>query len=91
MVNEIINNRSQLIDKKVFEEYYQNEHRKTLLIYRIGIIFLLLINVILLIFYFLYKYQISNTKNNRGTRLPYSGGSRLHFKARGQGVYIKAS
>ena len=53
MVNEIINNRSQLIDKKVFEEYYQNEHRKTLLIYRIGIIFLLLINVILLIFYFL--------------------------------------
>ena len=38
------------------------------------------------------NYRVSkNTKNNRGTRLPYSGGSRLHFKARGQGVYIKAS
>ena len=64
MVNEIINNRSQLIDKKAFEDFYQNEHKKTLLIYRIGIIFLLLINVILIIFYFLYKCQISNTKNN---------------------------
>ena len=64
MVNEIINNRSQLIDKKAFEEFYQNEHKKTLLIYRIGIIFLLVINVILIIFYFLYKCQISNTKNN---------------------------
>lgn len=64
MVNEIINNRSQLINREAFEEFYKNEQKKTILLYRIAIFFLLIINVILFIFYCLYKSQISNTKAN---------------------------
>jgi hypothetical protein len=51
-------------DKKAFDEYQENEKRKTICLFKVFILFLLITNVVFVFFVISYKIQISQTKTN---------------------------
>ena len=53
-----------LIDRKYFDEYYQNEKLKTLLIYKIFLCIFLVINTIFILFVIAYRIQISSVNSD---------------------------
>ncbi len=53
-----------LIDRKYFDEYYQNEKLKTLLIYKIILCIFLVINTIFILFVIAYRIQISSVNSD---------------------------
>lgn len=56
-----------LIDRKAFEEYQENEKKKTILIYKGLLIAFIAINLILISFMVVYRIQISATQSNINT------------------------
>lgn len=60
-----MNNSSRvLIDRKSFEEYHENERKKTLLIYKILLVLFLIANISFLCFIVTYKIQINSVQAN---------------------------
>jgi cell division protein FtsB len=56
--------KQRIFDRKAFDEYQENEKRKTIFLFKMFVMFLIITNAVFVFFIISYKIQISQTKTN---------------------------